>query len=51
MTQYGSLIRKMKHAFLTFPGMKPKAIKRNILVALFYLLTLGILFSLLYYLF
>lgn len=40
------LLQAIQYVFLSFPGIKPEAIKRNVLVVLFYLLVLGVLVSL-----
>lgn len=46
MIQNLELLKSMQYAFTAFPGMKPKAVKRNVLMVLLYLLILGIIISL-----
>lgn len=46
MTDNWIPLQAIQHVFLSFPGIKPEAIKRNVLVVLFYLLVLGVLVSL-----
>lgn len=46
MTHNWDPLQTIQYVYLSFPGIKPAAIKRNVLVVLLYLLVSGILFSL-----
>ncbi len=46
MIRYTELLEVAHSVFFVFPGIKPKAVKRNVLIVLFYLLLLGIGLSL-----